>query len=72
MTAHMLAVGALEIGQTMSLCGNDSGAAIVMISALGLIAKYHNSIPDTAIDRFDEMTLRVANWSQKKRKGRTA
>lgn len=66
MTAKRLAEFALENGQTMSLCGNDLGASVVMIAALGLIAKANNHISDADADRFDELTLRCAKWRAKR------
>ncbi len=45
MTAKKLAERALEIGQTQSLCGDDFKAFRTLVEALGLIAKYGNTIP---------------------------
>ncbi len=66
MTAKKVAEWALENGQTMSLCGNDAGATIVMIAALGAIARVNNQITDTQLDRLDEITLRAAKWRSRK------
>lgn len=65
MTAKRLAEAALENGQTMSLCGNDLGASVVMIAALNLISKANNTITDDAVDRYDKLTMRVAKWRGK-------